>query len=542
MTALPIALRELRAAARKASTYWLRAGAAFLFFIVAVWIFTVGHNERPTELAQVSFAFLTGAAGVFCLISGARYTADCISEEKRQGTLGLLFLTDLKGYDVVVGKLAASSLHAVHAVLGMIPILAIPLLLGGISGFQVARVGLAALNLLFFSLAVGLWASSMHHEAKRAASLTMLVLLAVTAMLPALGGVLIANNKITQNMLWPFLVPSPGFTFAAGFDPIFTKARYWSSFATVHLLSWLALGAACWITPRSWQDKPATSARLRWRERLQRAFLGSKESRTARRREMLDVGAYYWITARNRWRVIMIWAVMCIISVGWLACFAKYRSDWLNEAVYVMTAILINAILKGWAASDIGRQLADDRQSGTIELLLSTPLSIKDIVSGQKQAALRQFTKPVLFATAVFVLFGFMTLINATADRGLWVVFWLALAGMLYVDLWATFWTALADGLTYGNAHRASGITYMRILVAPWILIAGVIFLLIVAGPLRNGPESGIGGFVMLWVLAGLFIDFVFATRARKLLFEDFRAIAAVPVAARTSMWKRLFG
>ena len=31
-----------------------------------------------------------------------RNTADSLSAEKREGTLGLLFLTDLRGYDVVL--------------------------------------------------------------------------------------------------------------------------------------------------------------------------------------------------------------------------------------------------------------------------------------------------------------------------------------------------------------------------------------------------------------------------------------------------------
>ena len=51
---------------------------------------------------------LTGSAVFYCLLSGVWFTADCLSEEKREGTLGLLFLTDLKGYDVVFGKLVAT--------------------------------------------------------------------------------------------------------------------------------------------------------------------------------------------------------------------------------------------------------------------------------------------------------------------------------------------------------------------------------------------------------------------------------------------------
>src|SRR5256885_5281345 len=61
------------------------------------------------------FRALFGFAFVYCLFIGARLTADCLSEEKREGTLGLLFLTDLKGYDVVFGKLAATSVNSIYA-------------------------------------------------------------------------------------------------------------------------------------------------------------------------------------------------------------------------------------------------------------------------------------------------------------------------------------------------------------------------------------------------------------------------------------------
>ncbi|HQU46125.1 MAG TPA: hypothetical protein PK867_25150, partial [Pirellulales bacterium] len=41
-------------------------------------------------------------------------TADCISSERREGTLGLLFLTDLRGHDVVLGKLVVAGLGAFY--------------------------------------------------------------------------------------------------------------------------------------------------------------------------------------------------------------------------------------------------------------------------------------------------------------------------------------------------------------------------------------------------------------------------------------------
>ena len=105
MTFLPIVARELRIASRRRATYWVRSGAAGLILLVGAWFFLMLHREAPRQLAEVLFGVTTGAAVLYCLLSGVRATSDCISQEKREGTLGLLFLTDLRGYDVVLGKL-----------------------------------------------------------------------------------------------------------------------------------------------------------------------------------------------------------------------------------------------------------------------------------------------------------------------------------------------------------------------------------------------------------------------------------------------------
>src|SRR5882672_3391259 len=110
MTFLPIVARELRVASRRRATYWVRSGAALTLIVLGVWFFLVMRHEPPHEVGLVSFRILAGASVLYCLLSGVRATADCLSQEKREGTLGLLFLTDLKGYDVVFGKLAATSL------------------------------------------------------------------------------------------------------------------------------------------------------------------------------------------------------------------------------------------------------------------------------------------------------------------------------------------------------------------------------------------------------------------------------------------------
>src|SRR6266508_1949625 len=135
MTVLPIVERELRVAARKPGTYWMRVLAALVAIVVFTWmILTLFRDNVPSTLhGRFLFRALFTFAFFSCLFIGARVTADNLSEEKREGTLGLLFLTDLKGYDVILGKLVAASLNAFYGLVAIFPVLAIPLLLGGVS-------------------------------------------------------------------------------------------------------------------------------------------------------------------------------------------------------------------------------------------------------------------------------------------------------------------------------------------------------------------------------------------------------------------------
>src|SRR6476660_4836485 len=119
MILLPIVARELRVASRHRSTYWIRTGAALGLIAFGTFVFLMMQREgsSPHEIAQVLFGILTASAILYSLFSGVFSTADSLSEEKREGTFGLLFLTDLKGYDVVLGKLAASSLNGIYGVI-----------------------------------------------------------------------------------------------------------------------------------------------------------------------------------------------------------------------------------------------------------------------------------------------------------------------------------------------------------------------------------------------------------------------------------------
>ena len=199
MNCLPIVNRELRVAARKRSTFWLRVAAALTALVIGSGCMILGRLQGTgtSQMGSALFHVLTWLCLAAGLSAGLFFTSDCLSEEKREGTLGLLFLTDLRGYDVVLGKLLATSLRGFYALLAVLPILAITLLMGGITGAQYWKSALALVNALFVSLAAGMAVSALSRDSQKAMTGTLLVLL-----LLALGGPvadsIIAGTKRTR--------------------------------------------------------------------------------------------------------------------------------------------------------------------------------------------------------------------------------------------------------------------------------------------------------------------------------------------------------
>ncbi|HEY9173357.1 MAG TPA: ABC transporter permease subunit, partial [Verrucomicrobiae bacterium] len=180
MTFLPIVERELRAAARRPVTHWLRLGVALLGF--AATLLVLSNSRRMGNSVQVGSAIFTAisiSALGFCLMAGPFLTADTLTSEKREGTLGLLFLTDLRPFDIISGKLAAASLNALLVFLSTVPLLMLPVLWGGVSLKQVLLTALSLALALGVSLAIGVFYSTVcrHHRLALLATLTTVLLL-----------------------------------------------------------------------------------------------------------------------------------------------------------------------------------------------------------------------------------------------------------------------------------------------------------------------------------------------------------------------------
>src|SRR5438034_6421501 len=261
MTFLPIVDRELRVTARRRSIYRVRLAVALTAMVLAGIILVVNLGAPQHQQGRYVFEGLSVLSIIYCLFSGRISTADCLSEEKREGTLGLLFLTDLKGYDVVLGKLAATSVSAFYGLLALLPVLAVRLLLGGVTNAEFWRVALVLVTTFLLSLAVGIFGSALSRDARRAMAANLALGLLLMAVLPAV------TAAVIYFATWPVgleaFMACPIYSFYLCDDARYKAEphHFWWSVAVIHLLTWLLLALTACIVPRTWQDKPAPAVR-----------------------------------------------------------------------------------------------------------------------------------------------------------------------------------------------------------------------------------------------------------------------------------------
>jgi len=511
--------RELLGAARRRSTYWGRMISAGAALVVGGWILLIPQLP-PKELGMTLFIGLTVVASVYSLFVGLFRTADCLSEEKREGTLGLLFLTDLKGYDIVFGKLAATSLNAFYGVLALFPVMAIPLLLGGVTVGEFWRVVLVSVNTMFFSMALGIFSSSISRDERRAMTFALVTVLFFTVGCPFLAALC---GRWTHGEWGTFLlVPSPAYAAVMAFDamkPGKGPFQYFGiSVAMTHALSWLALLAASLIVPRTWQDREESTRRGGWFRRL---WNGSDRHRAQVRLRWLTLNPILWLAARHRGKVLSVWLLIASGVGIWCIGLLVAPRWWKDEVAYVSTALLAHSILKFWVGSEAARRFSLDRQSGALELILATPLPVGEIVRGQRMALERQFGGALVVVLLADVIF-----MRASSGRQSEVVAaWMALMIVLVADLVTLAWLGMWHGLNSRHPNRAAAAALWRVLLLPWL-----VFLLACTLGALTGAFDHLrwDGYLFVgWAAISLLIDLLFGLRAFQLLYQLFREVAS---------------
>jgi hypothetical protein len=420
MTCLPIVARELRVAARRGRTRWTRFTLTALGALITMNYFVVSASASPSAFGRSAFLWLCSAS--FALACAAcLLTADTLSGEHREGTLGFLFLTDLRARDITLGKLASAGLGAVYVGLSFLPLLAVPLLHGGVGWTEAVRTGLALLAMLLFALAAGLAASARETARGRALGRAAIWVAAVV-LLPAVATWLGMGGR-----LLPIGLLSPLVTLQLALEPAYraAPAHFWVSFALQLLhAAWLLWRAGVglrtsWIKPFDWTPPPppepieqpvysadpfsnasylAANPSLPPRERPRRSFEGARPLE--------------WYVRRQRGRQALCWTAAFLIAASQFYVLPNLNP--LAPAGATMPLIWyslsqlwwVGEALLAWA---ICRFFFEARRTGELELLLTSPVGAQGLIPAH-WAALKQLLLPVtLVLLPLLALGGYST-------------------------------------------------------------------------------------------------------------------------------------
>ncbi len=464
--------------------------------------------------------------------AAALLTADCICRERREGTLGLMFLTDLKGHDVVLGKLAATGLDAFFALLGFTPALATTLLAGGVTGGEVARAALALLNTLLLALAVGMWVSVRARTQFQAIRWVIAGMLGVTFM-PLL------LSAITQPPLLYWLrnlSPISAFLHSQEAEYQASAGLFWLALLELHLEAWCLVAWASRALICNWHfDYDSASVRsARETKRLARAVKRVRRGPSFTLRTFAPIP---FLVLRMPGQRALIWSgvVLCALGsqLGVRPLLFGSPLGVIGGGVLRSFFLLLHAgglALFAWVAA---RFFLEARRKGEIELLLCTPVGARSIITGQWHGLMRLLQTPLVVLSLTSVPYAAAMIAGGSGPAGLSEPLGLV-GGLLHIlngilDVLAVCWVGMWFGLRATKPAAAIAWAVGLVEVIPWAITS-----LVFAGAYSSWTGPGISPAVMLWTLVFPFAylgkNLFFIWWAREKLRNALRTDAVLPL------------
>lgn len=454
-----VALREIRSAARRPATYWTRVAAGAIGSLLLV---SMGAMEGRT----LFYAAIT--LGVFlCLMEGVRQGSTAIVEERVDGTLGLLLLTRLRGAELLFGKFAALAFSGVQTLLAVAPILAISFLMGGVSLGEFTRATVAFAHTLLISISIGLVISARSREPARAMLGTFFLLFGSAIALSLRYWPSTGWSGFLYNVLSPC---TPIWMIADTKYQNFTR-EYWLCLAITTAAALAFLAFASWRLSRQFMSEGEAGPTT--------ATAQKKLPRPERRAKWFEGNPIEWLTLRNLRMngraglstAIALAASAVILMTGFYGFFVSF-------GLFLVFGFLYSA----GAAVTFGRA----RQTGEVELWLTTPLTVKEIVNGHISALRKIFLWPGFIMICAYATFFYVRVIkqvilgsmsvsiqNAGPDADpLWPVFIilgstiLSMTSLLFALPYVAMWIALKTK----TPAQATVRTFLLMIISPWFI------------------------------------------------------------------------
>lgn len=494
MNPFPIVDRELRVAARRSWTFRTRCVFA-LGALVAYFLTLTLADPQPQIRGRILLGVLGTFALVFCLLAGSLVTADSISVERRGGTLGLLYLTPLRAIDVVLGKLAAHGLQAFLGVLAILPLFFLPVLEGSVTWGETLRVWLTLILTLAGSLSLGLFFSTVWHDARTTVlgSFAAIVLLTLG---PVLYKVAVHDLlRWADSGVLPLL--SPAHLLLLAFDGRYrlAPAHYWISAAWLAVFGLGMTLAACIFLRRSWREsEPVMAARSDPPAEAASPAAADRDRDRAGRDAAAEVAhPYEWRLRRciavPRWLRAFRALVLVVFAAGLVAAaFGPRHSSPPWFIIAMLSAFTLHLTMKVFLGVEAVRQVHADRTAGGFELLLTAPGAEGPLLEGLGRGLRHALHRPVVGLAAINLV---LTLVVLAFSRQLQVgarelpaFLTLFIGGMAasFADARALRWSGLHLALTCPSGLQATLRAVAWVLVPTWIGLGVLIAFLAGAG------------------------------------------------------------
>jgi hypothetical protein len=294
--------REVRAESRRPVNYWLRVLAAGVIILVLA-SFVTNSQLGAAQMGVALFTVLHRTLFWSTLALVPLMTADCISQEKREGTLGLLFLTPLCAFDVILGKGATHTLRVLALFFATVPVLSLPFLLGGVGWMQALWAIVNEAGAVLLAIAAGIYAST-----KGGTTIQVMI------MAEAYGLLLASASTFLHVMMGSmFFRPRWG-------QPVYLL---WTA-ATDLILFALVINQSVRRLSQTWQDESTSGAQPSWvklfssSEFWQELFTWDK-GRTLDRNPVAWLQEYSWTARLTKWGwFILLLGAELIVAIVWL--------------------------------------------------------------------------------------------------------------------------------------------------------------------------------------------------------------------------------
>lgn len=418
MFSFPVITRELQVEARKRGNYWAR----FFWGLGAMGAVTIAVLVAPQKIQNGAYLFniLHFCLAVMLLLISPVTAADAISRERREGTLGLLFLTPLKPREIVLSKLGARLFRVFYFWLMFVPFLMLPMLTGGVPLEQFALSIALLVCLLVSGIAVAMIASAMSTNFAaavfRALFFSVLVNLTIGAcainlpplLFPATGGFFAQEEAawvIRLFILGPYFILAPGLILE-WFQQVYPSKYVIPSLITALIICPLILlRISFWICTRRItryaEASIETPRQAAFRKRFFTPVLMKDRFRAAMRRKLQN-NPFIWLEYRSpssrasRWGALL--GLACIETL--LISTNPSLSGLIETQTVLLWCLLLMITLKSTTSFQY------EKESGAIELILVTPITERKLVVGRLLAVL-QYYLPIIAGLAAFTVMAF---------------------------------------------------------------------------------------------------------------------------------------